>query len=172
MLKIKHSTHDTPHPLPPHSTYMHPVLDFSYESTEQSPIWQLTGPVTAEVFPQEKLRSSTRFLRRLQELLNCSKRYRPMPEGKNAANAPNIHLGPLGTYDPNAFVLPVFPNNVRSQQLQQLPVLLNHIQLVRVFGGRRSHAGEPGLEAHWLHTSQLCQRATEMQEARVRALLS
>lgn len=95
-----------------------------------------------------------------------------MPEGKNAANAVNIHLGLLGTRDSNACVLPVFPNDVRSQQLQQLPVLLNHIQLVRVFGGRRSHAGEPGLEAHGLHASQLCQRATEMQKARVWALLS
>lgn len=43
---------------------------------------------------------------------------------------------------------------------------------IRIFGGRCSHAGEPGLETHRLHTGQLCQRATKMQKARVRALLS
>ena len=72
----------------------------------------------------------------------------------------------------NTGALPVFPNNVGGQQLQELPVLLDHVQLIGIFGGRCSHAGEPCLETRRLHASQLGQGAAEMQEARVRALLS
>ena len=72
----------------------------------------------------------------------------------------------------NTGALPVFPNNVGGQQLQQLPVLLDHVQLIGIFRGRCSHAGEPCLETRRLHASQLGQGAAEMQEARVRALLS
>lgn len=72
----------------------------------------------------------------------------------------------------NTGALPVFPNNVGGQQLQQLPVLLDHVQLIGIFGGRCSHAGEPCLETRRLHASQLGQGAAEMQKAWVRALLS
>ena len=80
--------------------------------------------------------------------------------------------GAASTCDINAGALPVFPNNVGGQQLQQLPVLLDHVQLIGISGGRCGHAGEPGLETRRLHASQLGQGAAEMQEARVRALLS
>lgn len=67
--------------------------------------------------------------------------------------------------------LAVVSYNVSSKELQQLPVLLHRVQLVWVFGWWGSHACEPGLKPHWLHTGQLCQRTTKTQQARVGALL-
>lgn len=68
--------------------------------------------------------------------------------------------------------VPVLPNNVSGQELQQLPVLLHHVQLVRVLGGGHGHPGQPGLQSHGLHTGQLGQGAAEAQQAGVGALLS
>lgn len=68
--------------------------------------------------------------------------------------------------------LAVVSHNVRSEELQQLPVLLHCVQLVWVFGWWGGHSSEPGLQPYWLHTGQLCQRTTQTQQAWVGALLS
>ena len=62
-------------------------------------------------------------------------------------------------------------HDVSGEQLQQLPVLLHRVQLIRVLGQRGRHARQPGLQARGLHTRQLGQRAAQVQQARVGALL-